>query len=800
VANKPRTYSGDLANLPQALLPLTEQVRWVVWQWDLRRSKNGREKWTKPPRQARDPNQNARTNDPSTWGTYTDAVAAVSAGHADGIGFMLKDSDIGAIDLDHCVDRDSVKLDLWAERLHDEAIAAYQEVTVSGGGLRIIGTVSGPEMHRRFTFDRKTNAGIELYRKCARYITISGLQFGQCTALPPLDHFIDRLFARHNGHAKEKADGLDFNDFDPQSASLDYDDLIRNGAPEGKRSELFQTVVWHLAAKGWTPDQITDEFARYPNGIGGKYTGRLHAEVTRSHQKWRERKRAAVIGAETPISGHWPQIYVRAGELPRVVNEAEDALLLLGREIYQRGGLVVRPVLSKLKAADARETQGWRLISVTRPWLVESLTCAASFLRYDARSKDWVAIDAPDRVADAYLNRHGAWKLPILTGITNTPFLRGDGSICEQAGYDPASGLLYKPDGYSFPPILQHPTKADALAALETINRLIKSFPFVRKMDRAVALSAILTALDRRAMATAPLHAFTAPAAGTGKSLLVDIAAVLATGRLMPVISQGRTEEELEKRLGAALLAGDSTISLDNCEHELQSAFLCQALTQQQLNIRMLGLSKNVETPVNATIFATGNNMTIVGDLTRRSLLCSLDAGCEHPERRHFDVDPIAVARANRGQLVAAALTVLRAWHVAKENVGQTPLGSFEEWSHRIRAPLLWLDQADPCDTTIKVQSDDPRLLALATVLAQWREHVGLQVGKTVQQVINCAINVNDFHVALLNVAQSRNGNTVSNDRLGRWLKKAEGRVVSGLMLKCMGQLHGYPTWSLVSI
>jgi hypothetical protein len=27
---------------------------------------------------------------------------------------------------------------------------------VSGGGLRIIGTVSGPETHRKFTFDRKT--------------------------------------------------------------------------------------------------------------------------------------------------------------------------------------------------------------------------------------------------------------------------------------------------------------------------------------------------------------------------------------------------------------------------------------------------------------------------------------------------------------------------------------------------------------------------------------------------------------------------------------------------------------------
>ena len=53
-------------------------------------------------------------------------------------------------------------------------------------------------------------------------------------------------------------------------------------------------------------------------------------------------------------------------------------------------------------------------------------------------------------------------------------------------------------------------------------------------------------------------------------------AAILATGRRMPVISPGQTEEELEKRLGAALLAGDIAISLDNCEQQLESVFLCQ--------------------------------------------------------------------------------------------------------------------------------------------------------------------------------------------------------------------------------
>src|SRR5215471_9574819 len=61
-----------------------------------------------------EPNGGARSNDPSTWGSYADAVAAVAAGNADGIGYMLKDSNIGAIDLDHCVDQESTKLEPWA--------------------------------------------------------------------------------------------------------------------------------------------------------------------------------------------------------------------------------------------------------------------------------------------------------------------------------------------------------------------------------------------------------------------------------------------------------------------------------------------------------------------------------------------------------------------------------------------------------------------------------------------------------------------------------------------------------------
>jgi hypothetical protein len=437
---------------------------------------------------------------------------------------------------------------------------------------------------------------------------------------------------------------------------------------------------------------------------------------------------------------------------------------------------------------------------VTRPYLVDVLTCAARFWRYDKRSQAWVPIDAPDKVADTYLARRGRWKLPVLAGIIHTPFLRADGSICETPGYDPASGLLFKPEGEIFPPIPQEPNEADAGAALTRLDALVRTFPFVTDADRSVALSAILTALDRRSMATAPLHAFSSPSAGTGKSLLVDVCAMLATGRLMPVISQGRNEEELEKRLGAALLAGDTAISLDNCDHTLEGTFLCQALTQRQLNIRILGQSRNAETPVNATLYATGNNLVLAGDIVRRALLCAMDAQCERPELRTFTANAAELAKQKRGELVAAALTVLRAWHVSGQHLNLTPFGSFEDWSRRIRSPLIWLGEVDPCETVADIRESDPRRAELVAVITEWESNLRVNTQHTVQEVIDRALAKTSFYTALMAVACARSGQSVSNERLGRWLKKVQGKMVGNLGLRQNGKSHGYPLWSLIKV
>ena len=453
-----------------------------------------------------------------------------------------------------------------------------------------------------------------------------------------------------------------------------------------------------------------------------------------------------------------------------------------------------------LRASANRQTEAWQLIPVTVHYLQEALGCAAQFLRFDGRAKAYVQVDPPRQIAELLLAKRGAWKLPELAGVINTPFLRADGSICETPGYDLQSKLLFKPEAQVFPAVPASPGKTDAEAALGEFKALLEEFPFPTPADRSVALAGLLTIVDRRSMDTAPLFGFTAPAAGTGKSLLVDLMSIIATGRRMPVMSAGKSEEEFEKRLGAALIAGDMAISIDNCDADLGGALLCQCLTQGELNVRQLGHSRYVGVVTSATFYATGNNLTLIGDLTRRALLCSLDAGMERPELRTFKRDVVKIAFDRRNELVIAGLTILRAWHLAKlagESVRADTFGGFEQWSSRVREALIWLGQADPCETIGNVRDRDPAREQLGAVLEQWNQHLRIGERYSVKDVIETAISAPLFHAALMNVAGGQGTLMVSPERLGRWLKKVNGKIVRQLSLHHTGILNGFSMWKL---
>ena len=105
-----------------------------------------------------------------------------------------------------------------------------------------------------------------------------------------------------------------------------------------------------------------------------------------------------------------PEIEVVAGHLPGVVDLAEDALLARPPEIYQRGGVLVRPIRTGPPGVDdaiRREAGALMLHIVTLPELSEAFDLAAAFTRYDGRSKKLKFIDCPNAVAATYLARAG---------------------------------------------------------------------------------------------------------------------------------------------------------------------------------------------------------------------------------------------------------------------------------------------------------------------------------------------------------------------------------------------------------
>jgi hypothetical protein len=96
-----------------------------------------------------------------------------------------------------------------------------------------------------------------------------------------------------------------------------------------------------------------------------------------------------------------------------------------------------------------------------------------------------------------------------------------------------------------------------------------------------------------------------------------------------------------------------------------------------------------------------------------------------------------------------------------------------------------------------KVHEEDPLREQLAIVLEQWRQTLGLSSAYTVQDVIGRAVNDPPFYNALLAVAGNQPGTMISNDRLGRWLKRVHEKIIGGFKLVHIGRINGYPRWKL---
>ena len=258
---------------------------------------------------------------------HATALAAVQAGDADGISYVLTENDpFAAIDLDNCRHIDTHSIDVWAQNFMQAAVTAYQEVTPSGAGVRIWGSANGANVNRKFTLEIESKPiAAELFRKTNKALTITGYRLDTIQSFTSIDKVIDWavIWGERRKAASAPAPKA-ANGFDSAGAGCGYsideiEEFVRTGAPTGKdRSALFHTIVGHYIGCGWSAEQIVDYLAQHPDGIGERYIGegRLTNEVIRSAGKY---------GAAAPAFAERQSRNTAVGRRPGVARQSATA-------------------------------------------------------------------------------------------------------------------------------------------------------------------------------------------------------------------------------------------------------------------------------------------------------------------------------------------------------------------------------------------------------------------------------------------------------------------------------------------
>jgi len=499
-----------------------------------------------------------------------------------------------------------------------------------------------------------------------------------------------------------------------------------------------------------------------------------------------------------------PVVFVEPGDAPAQADTALDAAVANGAPIYKSGGQLVTIAEDTTTTADRvkRPRSAPRRLPLTPIALQEIFTRYLAFKKWNARSQDFVPIDCPARIAAALVER-GSWpSVPELHGFVGSPTVNAEGEPIVAPGYDRDSGLyvtdwrlgsIALPDDDSDIEAL----RLQAQAAGVVLQDATATLPFVTEDDWAAALAAIITGVVVRSLEAAPGVVFTAPGAGTGKTMAADLVSIIATGRPSSVMSLGKDANEFDKRLAGTLLVGDQVVCIDNIDRPIGGDLICQAITSANLSIRPLGGSQIVNIPSRSLLLMTGNNVVIRGDLNRRVLVVRLDAKCERPESRHFSSDLLEDAANRRRELVEAALTLVRAYILAgcPSIEGLDAFGSFGTWDRLVRRPLVWAGFGDPLAPAQASREDDPDHAAMRTLLAAWFDRYGDQP-VTAAQVADDAVATEarfdgrpgaleneGLHEAIAQIL----GGQVTARALGYVLRRYRDRIADGLKLEHAG-------------
>lgn len=373
---------------------------------------------------------------------------------------------------------------------------------------------------------------------------------------------------------------------------------------------------------------------------------------------------------------------------PQLHEVADKATQAIQPHVFARNG-----VLCEVVKAPERT-----FISDLEPArILDLMSRHAKWVRHD--DKGLVVQAPPAPVAQILHARRGHARVRPIEQVTTSPIFLSNGSILQQRGYNAAARVFLEPNVAVEVP--EEPTREDARDAIRRFRHLLSDFKFAPGGFSAW-LSGVLSCLVRSATnnAPAPLVCVSASSPGAGKSLLAKVAARIVTGQPFENRPYNpKDASEWGKRVTSYVRAGMPMGVFDNINGAFGDETLDRLITSSSWSDRVLGASEAPPIAIVTTWWATGNNIEPQGDTVRRILMVRLEVDDERPqERSNFKIKNLETYTIeHRAELLSAALTILRAYHVAGRPAQALPeWGSFETWSRLVRGALVWCGLSDP--------------------------------------------------------------------------------------------------------
>ncbi|WP_339907188.1 hypothetical protein [Symmachiella dynata] len=262
----------------------------------------------------------------------------------------------------------------------------------------------------------------------------------------------------------------------------------------------------------------------------------------------------------------------------------------------------------------------------------------------------------PTNYGDTWLhNYHQRKRLPEIKLFTRNPVYTDDWRLITP-GFDKPTGFYYAGPEIS------------VREGTEYLDKLLHDFCFKTVADRTNFIGMLMTILlVPRFIGSKPALLLNGNQPGLGKSSLAQILAFLRDGEPAQTATYTTNDEEFEKRLGALVYGGATTIIVDNAKSSgrnprIESAVLERSITDLILSYRLLGKSEMIRAENSHIFCITANTSSVSRDLITRSVPVNLYYEGD-PTRRDFSMDdPEGYALEHRIEILGELMGMVERW------------------------------------------------------------------------------------------------------------------------------------------